>query len=63
LMVKDLTIALDVGGGEKDTTPFSKLCLELWKSSAEDLGAGRDHTELFRFSERLAGLSLERDSD
>ena len=56
LMVKDLGIALEVGGGTP--APFSELCRELWSSAADLLGPGQDHTAVARFSERLAGAEL-----
>jgi 3-hydroxyisobutyrate dehydrogenase len=58
LMVKDLTIALDVGRDGAVPAPFSALCRELWASAAAQLGKGQDHTAIARFSERLAGATL-----
>jgi 3-hydroxyisobutyrate dehydrogenase len=56
LMVKDLGIALEVGGGT--ATPFAELCRELWTSAADLLGPGQDHTAVALLSERLAGAEL-----
>jgi 3-hydroxyisobutyrate dehydrogenase len=56
LMVKDLAIALEVGGGTP--APFAELCRELWTSAADMLGPGQDHTAVARLSERLAGTEL-----
>jgi 3-hydroxyisobutyrate dehydrogenase len=56
LMVKDLAIALEVGGGTP--APFAELCRELWISAADLLGPGQDHTAVARLSERLAGTEL-----
>ena len=56
LMVKDLAIALEVGGGTP--APFAELCRELWTSAADLLGPGQDHTAVARLSERLAGTEL-----
>ena len=56
LMVKDLSIALEAGGGTP--APFAELCRELWSSAADLLGPGKDHTEVARLSERLAGAEL-----
>ena len=56
LMVKDLAIALEVGGGTP--APFAELCRELWTSAADLLGPGQDHTAVARLSERLAGAEL-----
>ncbi|CAN7356100.1 NAD(P)-dependent oxidoreductase [Bosea sp. LjRoot9] len=58
LMVKDLTIALDVGRGTDTPTPFAALCRELAASAAALLGPGQDHTALAQLSERLAGTAL-----
>jgi 3-hydroxyisobutyrate dehydrogenase len=56
LMVKDLGIALEVGGGTP--APFAELCRELWANAAELLGPGQDHTAMARLSESLAGAEL-----
>ena len=55
LMVKDLSIALEVGREGGVATPFAALCRELWASAAAVLGQGADHTAMARFSEMLAG--------
>ncbi|MDQ7980646.1 NAD(P)-dependent oxidoreductase [Paraburkholderia sp. SARCC-3016] len=59
LMAKDLGIALEVAHDGAVSAPFSAMCLELWSAAANSLGKGHDHTELARFSESIAGLSLE----
>jgi 3-hydroxyisobutyrate dehydrogenase len=58
LMVKDLSIALEIGRDSGTPTPFAALCRELWSSAASLLGPGQDHTALARFSEALAGVEL-----
>ena len=58
LMVKDLTIALEIGRETTTPTPFSALCRELSASAAALLGPGQDHTALAQLSERLAGEAL-----
>ena len=58
LMVKDLTIALEVARETATPAPFSALCRELWAAAGASLGPGRDHTELARLSEKLAGIDL-----
>ncbi len=56
LMVKDLSIALEVG---RDTpAPFAALCREMWSSAASLLGPGQDHTAAARLSEALGGAEL-----
>jgi len=59
LMAKDLSIALEVGRETGTPTPFAALCREMWAAAAALLGPGADHTALARFSEQLAGLTLE----
>lgn len=58
LMVKDLSIALDLAQETATPAPFAALCRELWASAAAMLGAGHDHTEMARLSERLAATEL-----
>lgn len=58
LMVKDLSIALEIGRDGGVPTPFAALCREMWAAAAALLGPGQDHTALARLSERLAGQEL-----
>jgi 3-hydroxyisobutyrate dehydrogenase len=58
LMVKDLSIALEVGRDTATPTPFAALCRELWSSAATLLGPGQDHTAVAQLSERLAGAAI-----
>jgi 3-hydroxyisobutyrate dehydrogenase len=58
LMVKDLTIALEVGRDTNTATPFAALCREMWASAATLLGPGQDHTALAQLSETLNGTAL-----
>ena len=58
LMVKDVSIALEVGRETATPTPFAALCREMWASAAGLLGPGLDHTAMAQFSERLAGETL-----
>jgi 3-hydroxyisobutyrate dehydrogenase len=58
LMVKDLSIALEVGRNGAAPTPFSALCREMWASAAGLLGKGQDHTAIAKLSEALAGMTL-----
>jgi 3-hydroxyisobutyrate dehydrogenase len=58
LMVKDLSIALEVGRNGSAPTPFSALCREMWASAASMLGQGQDHTAIAKLSEALAGVTL-----
>ncbi|UFZ06300.1 NAD(P)-dependent oxidoreductase [Bradyrhizobium ontarionense] len=58
LMVKDLTIALDVARANGVAAPFANLCRELSASAQGLLGPGQDHTALAKLSEALAGVEL-----
>ena len=58
LMVKDLSIALEVGRDNCTPTPFSALCREMWASAAAMLGKGQDHTAIAKLSEAMAGVTL-----
>jgi 3-hydroxyisobutyrate dehydrogenase len=60
LMVKDLSIALEVARDSSTPAPFAAHCREMWAASAAMLGPGRDHTELARLCESLAGSELGR---
>jgi 3-hydroxyisobutyrate dehydrogenase len=58
LMVKDLSIAIEVGKEAGVPTPLSALTRELWAAAATHLGAGEDHTAVAKLSERLANQTL-----
>jgi 3-hydroxyisobutyrate dehydrogenase-like beta-hydroxyacid dehydrogenase len=60
MLVKDLSIALEIGRDAGTPTPFAALCRELWASAASLLGPGQDHTAAARLSEQLAGAELGR---
>lgn len=58
LMVKDLSIALEVGRETTTPTPFAALCREMWASAAALLGPGADHTAVAKLSETMSGTVL-----
>jgi 3-hydroxyisobutyrate dehydrogenase len=58
LMVKDLSIALEVARASGVAVPFANLCRELSASAQALLGPGQDHTALAKLSEALAGVQL-----
>ncbi|GGG22494.1 hypothetical protein GCM10010964_08320 [Caldovatus sediminis] len=58
LMVKDLSIALEVGRETATPTPFAALCREMWASALAALGPGQDHTAMAKLSEQLAGNTV-----
>ncbi len=63
LMVKDVSIALELGKETRTPTPFAALLRDLSAAAAAMLGEGRDHTELARLAERLAGEELAAKGD
>lgn len=59
LMVKDLSIAIELGRSVGTATPFAALCREMWASAQAMLDdSNADHTEMARASEMLAGTRL-----
>ncbi len=62
LMVKDLSIALDVGRETATAAPLSALCRELWAGAAQALGPGEDHTAVTKHAELIAGATLGRNN-
>jgi 3-hydroxyisobutyrate dehydrogenase len=58
LMVKDLSIALQVARETATPAPLAAQTRELWAAAAALLGAGQDHTAAARFSEALAAHEL-----
>ncbi len=58
LMVKDLSIALEVARAGGVSTPFAALCREMWAGASALLGPRADHTAVAQLSEKLAGFEL-----
>jgi 3-hydroxyisobutyrate dehydrogenase len=58
LMVKDLSIALQVGRETATPAPLAAQTRELWAAAASLLGPGQDHTAAARFAEALAASEL-----
>lgn len=58
LMVKDVSIALDLARQTGTAAPFASHCREMWAAAATILGATRDHTVMAKLSEMLAGCEL-----
>ncbi len=58
LLVKDLSIAMQVGRETATPTPFAALCREMAASALAMLGPDADHTEFAKLSETLAGETL-----
>ena len=62
LMVKDLSIALEMGRNGAVPAPFAAQCRELWAAASAMLGPGQDHTALAKLPEALAGMELKAQS-
>jgi 3-hydroxyisobutyrate dehydrogenase len=58
LMLKDLSIALEIARETGTPVPFAGLCRELAAAADALLGPGADHTAFAQLSERLAGEAL-----
>jgi len=58
LMLKDVSIALEIARETGTPVPFAGLCRELAAAADAMLGRGADHTEFARLPERLAGETL-----
>ena len=62
LMVKDLEIALGLARDTATAAPFAALSREIWAQARHNLEPGRDHTEIVRWLERIAGAELANSS-
>jgi len=49
LMAKDLRIALEVAQAAGGPSLLAARCVEIWNEAERTLGAGSDHTAMFRF--------------
>jgi 3-hydroxyisobutyrate dehydrogenase len=57
LMVKDLSIALELAKEAGSPAPFASLCRELWAAAGKQ-GPNQDHTAMAKLSETIAGRQL-----
>lgn len=48
-LVKDVGIALDLAAEVDAPAPFAESCAQLWSAANQNLGPGRDHTEIAKF--------------
>lgn len=55
LMAKDLATAVELAEYLGVPVRLAERCVALWKDAAATLGRGADHTEIYRFLERLKG--------
>jgi 3-hydroxyisobutyrate dehydrogenase len=53
LMAKDLATAVELAEELGVPVPLARRCVSLWKDATAQLGRGADHTEIYRFLERL----------
>jgi 3-hydroxyisobutyrate dehydrogenase len=53
LMTKDVGIAEGIAGAMKVPAPYLKQTLRLWREALRRLPPGADHTEMYRFLEKL----------
>ena len=56
LMTKDVGIAAELARGLKVETPFLKETLRHWKQAERELGQAADHSEIYKYQEKLARL-------
>jgi 3-hydroxyisobutyrate dehydrogenase len=61
LMVKDLTIAMEIAKDSGTPAPFASLCREVWAAAQQMLGPGHDHTEMALLSEMMAKTELRQE--
>lgn len=59
LMVKDLSLALDLAEHTETSTPIAQVALAQWKQALEALGSGADHTQYAGFVEQNAKVTFE----
>lgn len=55
LMAKDLRTALELSRATGAPTVLEERCTEIWNEAEQRLGAGADHTEMYRYLKELAG--------
>ena len=57
LMTKDVGIAEGIAGAMKVPAPYLRQTLKLWREALRRLPPGADHTEMYRFLEKLRSPS------
>ncbi len=57
-IAKDVKIAVNTARSVGAAAPLGERVSELWSAAAEQIGAGRDHTEIARYWEEATGVSL-----
>ncbi len=59
LIAKDVGIAVDLAKKQGLRAPLAECVQTLWKNAAAEIGPERDQTEIVRYWENVAGLTLE----
>ncbi len=54
LMAKDLHTAAEVARHVGVAAPLAEVCEDLWEKADHELGAGADHTEIYRYLQALS---------
>lgn len=62
LMVKDLTLVMEIARDTKTNVPFASLCREIWAMTGAILGPGQDHTAFAKVIESMSGMAPEREA-
>ena len=60
LMAKDVGIAAELAKGLGVETPYLDQTLRMWREAQKALPAGADHSEIYKFQEKLARQRLRR---
>ena len=55
LMAKDVGIAAQLARGLGVEAPFLKATLKAWRAAQRELPAGADHSEIYKYQEKVAG--------
>lgn len=58
LIAKDLQIAVDSAHGADAPIPLGEATARIWRDACDMLGGSRDQTEIVRYWEQAAGISL-----
>ena len=53
LMAKDVRTALEVIETTKTSSLLAKPCTDVWNQMEKDLGFNSDHTEMYRYVDKL----------
>ncbi|HEX2334781.1 MAG TPA: NAD-binding protein, partial [Burkholderiales bacterium] len=62
LMTKDVGIAAELARGLKVKTPFLEETLKHWRAAQKKLPREADHTEIYKYQQKLAREGLKKSS-